>query len=100
MTEYLGNSPNVWIFGKFPKGLDFWELSQMSGYLGNYLYLRNKLPLDSLRNLENFPDSWLFGEFPRYPGVWEILQIPRYLGNFLYFQALGNTQTSKIPIEI
>jgi len=41
-------------------------------HLRNVLYLKNKLPSDSLRYLGNSPDSQLFGEFPRFRGIWEI----------------------------
>ena len=29
MPGYLGNFPNAWVSGKFPKYLGFWEISQM-----------------------------------------------------------------------
>ena len=32
----LGNFPNAWVSGKFPKCLGIWEISQVPGYLGNF----------------------------------------------------------------
>ena len=77
---------NDWIFGEFLKPLGIWEISQIAGHLRNYLYLKNKLPSDSLRYLGNSPDSKVFGEFSRFPGIWGIFQIPRHLGNSKDFE--------------
>ena len=70
------NFLNDWIFGEFLKPLGIWEISQIAGHLRNYLYLKNKLPSDSLRNLANSPDSLVsmdsqvVREFPRFPDIW------------------------------
>ena len=58
MPGYLGNFPNAWVFGEFPKCLGIWEISQMPVYLGN------------------FPNAWVSGKFSKYLGFWEISQMP------------------------
>ena len=47
----LGNFPNAWISGKFPKCLAIWEISQMHEYLGN------------------FPNAWVSEKFPKCLGI-------------------------------
>ena len=91
----LGNFPNAWISGNFPKCLGIWEISKI---------LKKIQPSNTCRYLGNFPDTQAFGKFPRYPGIWEasqiplkclgiweIPQMPGYLGNF---QNLKNIQPS------
>ena len=82
MPGYLGNFPNAWVTGKFPKCLGFYEISQVPRHFKNFHNLKKIPPSNIYRNLRNFPNAWVFGKFPRYPDIWEISKIPRHLGNF------------------
>jgi len=64
MPGYLGNFPNAWVSGKFPKYMGIWEISQMPGYLGN------------------FTNAWVSGKFPKCLGFRENPQISSHLRNF------------------
>ena len=56
MPGNLGNfQKKTWKFTKFP---GIWDISQMSGNLGNSL------------------NSWESGKLPKYLGIWGIPQIP------------------------
>ena len=44
----LGNFPNAWVSGKFPKCPGIWKISQRPGYLGNF---------SSTQAFEKFPKS-------------------------------------------
>ena len=48
------------------------QIFQIARYLRNFIWLKNKLLSDSLKN---------FGEFPRFPCIWEFPQITRHLRN-------------------
>ena len=103
--RHLGNSPNVWIFGKFPKCLGILEISS---HLRNFQNLKNIPSSNICRYLRNFPDTQAFGKFlfltfliivvtPSYgrlvcrnPGVLQITVNPFNL------QVLN--QTKKIPM--
>ena len=89
---YLGNFPNGWVSGKYPKCLFFGKFLRCP----NFLFL-------------NFSNAWVFGKFPKcqislISGIWEISQMtrflensqmPGYLGNFPNDQVFG-----KFPIWI
>ena len=77
MPGYLGNFPNAWVFGKFPKCQGIWEISPMSRFLGNFpnAWVSGK-----------FPNCLVSGKFPKCLGIWEISQIPRHLRNFQIFK--------------
>jgi len=72
MPGYLRNFPNALVFGKFPKYLGIWEISQIPVYLGNFqsfekfLNLKNIPPSNTYRNLGNLPNAWVSGKFPKY----------------------------------
>ena len=65
MPGYLGNFPNAWVSGKFPKCLGFLEIPQISSHLRNFQNLKT-IPLsNTYRNLGNFPNDWVSGKFPK-----------------------------------
>jgi len=73
MPVNLRNFPKAWVSGKFPKCLAIWEISQISGFLGNF------------PNASKFAGNFLvFLKFPsgisRILGIWKNFQIPRNLG--------------------
>ena len=63
MPGYLGNLPNSWVSGQFPKCLGSWEIPQISSHLRNFQNLKLYHP-----------------QIPK--GIWGISQMPVYLGNF------------------
>ena len=91
MPRYLGNFPNAWVSGKFPKCLGFGEISQISSHLRTFQNLKiyhPQIPIGTWEisqmpeNLGNFPNAWVSGKYPKCLGIWEIYQMPGYLGNF------------------
>ena len=75
IPRYLGNSPSIQSFGKFPKSYKDTPLE----FLGIWENLGNSL---NSRESGEFPKTQTFGKFPRYPGIWEISHIARHLRNF------------------
>ena len=77
MPGYLGNFPNAWVSGKFPKCLGFGEISQIFSHLRTFQNLKNIPPSNTYRNFGNFPNAWVSGNFPN---AWVSGKFPKCLG--------------------
>ena len=84
MPGYLGNFPNAWVSGKFPKYLQIFEAGKFLSFWKFLKWLEIfKIP----RHLGNFQNARVSGKFPKCLGSWEISQMPGYLGNFPNIQS-------------
>ena len=60
MPGYLGNFPNAWVSGKFPRYPGIWEASQIPlKCLG--IWEIPQIPV----YLGNSPNAWVSGKFPK-----------------------------------
>ena len=75
MPRFLGNSPNDWVSGKYPKCLGIWEIYQKPGYL------------------RNFTNACASGKFPKCLGFWEIPQISSHFRNFQNLKKIPPSNT-------
>ena len=66
MPGYLGNFPNAWVSGKFPKYSVIWEISKIL----------------KIYHFENSPNSCESGKLPKYLDIWGISHIDRHLEKY------------------